>query len=29
VHQDPPEVREQALRMGVNIFMYVLSHMAP
>jgi hypothetical protein len=24
VHQDPPEKREQALRMGVNLFMYAL-----
>lgn len=24
VHDDPPEVREQALRMGVNIFLYAL-----
>ena len=26
VHDDPPEVREQALRMGVNIIIYVLTH---
>jgi hypothetical protein len=25
VHGDPPEVREQALRMGVNLFVYALS----
>jgi hypothetical protein len=25
VHDDPPEIREQALRMGVNIFVHVLS----
>ncbi|MDT8341167.1 MAG: DUF4159 domain-containing protein [Longimicrobiales bacterium] len=25
VHDDPPEVREQAIRMGVNIFLYALS----
>jgi hypothetical protein len=25
VHGDPPEIREQAIRMGVNIFVYVLS----
>lgn len=24
VHEDPPEIREQALRMGVNIFLWVL-----
>ena len=24
VHDDPPEIREQALRMGVNIFLYAL-----
>ncbi len=24
VHKDPPEVREQALRMGVNLFLYAL-----
>ena len=24
VHEDPPEVREDALRMGVNIFLYAL-----
>jgi hypothetical protein len=24
VHQDPPAIREQALRMGVNLFLYVL-----
>ncbi|MFC1728830.1 DUF4159 domain-containing protein [candidate division KSB1 bacterium] len=26
VHNDPPETREAALRMGVNIVVYVLSH---
>lgn len=26
VHKDPPEVREMALRMGVNILCYVLTH---
>ena len=25
VHKDPPEIREAALRMGVNLFLYVLS----
>lgn len=25
VHEDPPEVRERALRMGVNLFVYALS----
>ncbi|MCK5483485.1 MAG: DUF4159 domain-containing protein [Gemmatimonadetes bacterium] len=25
VHQDPPELREQAIRMGVNLFLYALS----
>lgn len=29
VHDDPPEVREQALRMGVNLFLYALSRGAP
>lgn len=24
VHKDPPEIREQALRMGVNLFLYAL-----
>ena len=24
VHEDPPETREQALRMGVNLFLYAL-----
>lgn len=24
VHNDPPEIREQAVRMGVNLFVYVL-----
>ena len=28
VHEDPPEVREQALRMGVNLFLYVLGQAA-
>jgi hypothetical protein len=26
VHNDPPEVREQALRMGINIVVYALTH---
>ena len=25
VHKDPPDIREAALRMGVNLFLYVLS----
>jgi len=29
VHGDPPEVREQAFRMGVNIFVYALSQLVP
>lgn len=29
VHDDPAEVREQALRMGVNLFVYVLGQVAP
>lgn len=29
VHDDPPAVREQALRMGVNIVFHVLSQVAP
>ena len=29
VHGDPPEIREQALRMGVNLFVYVLGQAAP
>ncbi len=29
VHGNPPEVREQALRMGVNLFLYALSQAAP
>lgn len=28
VHKDPPETREAALRMGVNLFLYVLSQQA-
>lgn len=28
VHGDPPEIREQALRMGVNVFLYVLGQAA-
>ena len=28
VHEDPPEIREQALRMGVNLFLYVLGQAA-
>jgi len=26
VHHDPPDVREQALRMGMNIIVYALTH---
>jgi hypothetical protein len=26
VHQDPPEIREAALKMGVNIIIYALTH---
>ncbi|MBA7603039.1 MAG: DUF4159 domain-containing protein [Candidatus Cloacimonadota bacterium] len=26
VHMDPPEKREEALRMGINIFLYALTH---
>ena len=29
VHDDPPEVRERALRMGVNIFAYALGQAVP
>ncbi len=29
VHDDPPDVREAALRMGVNLYLYVLSQMVP
>ncbi len=29
VHGDPPELREQALRMGVNLFLYALTGKAP
>ena len=29
VHGDPPEIREQALRMGVNLFVYVLGQAVP
>lgn len=29
VHGDPPQIREQALRMGVNLFLYSLSQTAP
>ncbi len=29
VHDDPADVREQALRMGVNLFVYVLGQVAP
>ena len=25
VHDDPPELREKALRMGVNIFVFAMS----
>jgi hypothetical protein len=28
VHDDPPEIREQAIRMGVNLFLYVLGQSA-
>lgn len=28
VHDDPPEIREQAMRMGVNLFLYVLGQSA-
>ena len=28
VHEDPPEVREDALRMGVNIFVFAMSQVA-
>lgn len=28
VHRDPPEIREQALRMGIKIFLYVLGQTA-
>ncbi|MBT8477656.1 MAG: DUF4159 domain-containing protein [Gemmatimonadetes bacterium] len=29
VHGDPPDLREQAIRMGVNLFLYALSAAAP
>ena len=29
VHEDPPEVREAAIRMGVNLFVYVLGQAVP
>ena len=29
VHRDSPEIREQALQMGVNLFLYVLSQQVP
>jgi hypothetical protein len=29
VHEDPPEVREAAIRMGVNLFVYVLGQGVP
>jgi hypothetical protein len=29
VHDDPPEIREQALRMGVNLFLYVMGQVVP
>jgi len=29
VHDDPPRIREQALRMGVNLFVWVLGQEAP
>ena len=28
VHDDPPQIREQALRMGVNLFLYALGQVA-
>lgn len=28
VHEDPPETREEAFRMGVNLFLYVLGQVA-
>jgi hypothetical protein len=28
VHEDPPQIREQALRMGVNLFVYALGQVA-
>ncbi|MBI4521888.1 MAG: DUF4159 domain-containing protein [Gemmatimonadetes bacterium] len=29
VHEDPPEIREQAIRMGVNLYLFALSQAAP
>ena len=29
VHDDPAEIREQALRMGVNLFTFVLGQAVP
>lgn len=29
VHDDPPEIREAAIRMGVNFFVYVLGQVVP
>ena len=29
VHEDPPELREAALRMGVNLFVYALTRQTP
>jgi Domain of unknown function (DUF4159) len=29
VHNDPPEVREQAIRMGINLFLFALSSATP
>lgn len=29
VHNDPPEIREQAFRMGVNIFAYAVAQLVP
>ncbi|HEX28641.1 TPA: DUF4159 domain-containing protein, partial [Candidatus Poribacteria bacterium] len=26
IHHDPPEVREQAIRMAINLAIYVLTH---
>jgi hypothetical protein len=29
VHGDPPEIREQAFRMGVNLFLFALAQVVP
>ncbi|MBI4541038.1 MAG: DUF4159 domain-containing protein [Gemmatimonadetes bacterium] len=29
VHGDPPHIREQAIRMGINLFVYALAQVAP